>query len=104
MGCKCKEKTAEGSTTPSTDPVEESFRLAFLRESQKCAKLANEGQYWFGKYNELGEHAKQSLTEMSQVLKKAEEQLIQVDRFLKQNHPKIHEKILELIKIAPRVG
>lgn len=105
MGCKCAERKAETLTERCTDPVEESFRLAFLRESQKCAKLASEGQYWFGKYNQLGDQAKTALAEMNQVLKKAEDQLVKVDQFLKQNHPNIHQKILEIINFntTPRV-
>lgn len=39
--CNCKKKTVESSQTPVADPIEESYRQAFLRESRKTAELAS---------------------------------------------------------------
>lgn len=38
--CNCKKKTVETSQSPVADPVEESYRQAFIRESRKTAELA----------------------------------------------------------------
>lgn len=39
MGCKCKEKTPEGSQTPCEEANEESYRQAYLRAFQENTKL-----------------------------------------------------------------
>lgn len=38
--CNCKKKTVETSQSPVADPVEESYRQAFIRESRKTAELS----------------------------------------------------------------
>lgn len=107
MGCKCQEKKPESSQEPCKDTTEETFRQAYLRQSQKVVQWSGIAQDYKQRLEKLGESAKRTVLELNDLLKKRESYLDQVKRFLEQENPHLFqrmEKKLGPISFTPKVG